>query len=340
MRRSKAFVLGLVLGAGSWSCGASQADDEISLGRTLFSDRNLSADRKVSCSLCHQPNFLFAEGRIASTGVGGGTEVRKTPSLLDLREYTAFFWDGRAADLREQIRGPFFSPVELGFNTEDEVVQRVRENASHVKSFALVYGTSASEISFDLVAKALVAFEKAIPARTLRIDRFLGGDSAALSFQARQGMQIFTGRAGCAACHVITGHSAPLTDNQFHASSVGIHSSPSRLSVLLGQVSDLTERERFKHIAADPEISDLGRFVVTLRPGDVGKFRTPSLRHTAGAYHSFMHDGSLSTLRDAIDQEIAFRGIERGRGLDLSPGDREDIRVFLEELSQAADLRR
>src|SRR5438445_3114399 len=122
MKTRSVRALALALGAASASFGqALQVNDEISLGRAMFSDRNLSADRSVSCSLCHQPTLSFAEGRILSTGVGGRTEVRKTPSLLDLPEYTSFFWDGRAASLLEQIRGPFLSPVELGFKSEYEV---------------------------------------------------------------------------------------------------------------------------------------------------------------------------------------------------------------------------
>jgi len=301
----------------------------------MFSDRNLSADRTVSCSLCHQPGFSFAEGRILSAGVGGRTEVRKTPSLLDLPAYRSFFWDGRAPSLQDQIRGPFLSRVELGFDSEDEVLHRVKQNPSYVRAFQRLYHVGASDISFEHVARALVAFERAIPSRPLRIDRFLGGDFTALSFQARQGMEIFKGKGRCSVCHVITERTAPLTDNQYHASSLDARLSVRQLHDLTAVVSGLDERERFRRISSDPQVSELGRFVVTLQPADIGKFRTPSLRNAAGAYHSYMHDGSISSLKDAIDQEVDFRSRELGYPPKLSRTERDEIRIFLEEVSQA-----
>jgi cytochrome c peroxidase len=84
-------------------------------------------------------------------------------------------------------------------------------------------------------------------------------------------------------------------------------------------------------VATHTDEAQLGRFNVTLEPADIGLFRTPSLRgvsHTA----PYMHDGSVSTLEDAIDREVYYRSLQAGRPLNLSVEERLDLAEFLRSL--------
>jgi cytochrome c peroxidase len=119
------------------------------------------------------------------------------------------------------------------------------------------------------VARALAAFVRTLLAGTSPFDRFEHGDDTALSEQARQGLDLFRGRANCIACHV----GATFTDEQFHNTGVAWRNG------------------RFV---------DDGRFVVTRRPEDRGAFKTPSLREVARTA-PYMHDGSLATLEEIVD---------------------------------------
>ena len=91
-------------------------------------------------------------------------------------------------------------------------------------------------------------------------------------------------------------------------------------------------------ITADADIAALGRFLVTRDPKDIGKYRTPSLRNVA-LTAPYMHDGSVATLREAIDSEVYYRSSERGRPLILTPMQREDLLSFLNSLTSTCFMR-
>jgi cytochrome c peroxidase len=85
-------------------------------------------------------------------------------------------------------------------------------------------------------------------------------------------------------------------------------------------------------IATDANVAALGRFVVTLNPSDIGKFKTPSLRNVA-LTAPFMHDGSVPTLDDALDLELYRRGDSLRRPIFLTLAERRDLVEFLRALT-------
>ncbi len=306
--------------------------NKVVLGRALFQDRNLSLDRTVSCASCHQVDHAFADSRSVSTGVDGRRGTRHAPSLLKIGEYRSFFWDGRATTLEQQARLTMFSTVECGFSSGAQVVERVEQNSSYVHALLTLDKSTSRRITISDVTDAIVAYERSLDAPRNALDRYLAGDKAALSLSARRGLEVFSGKADCAACHVISGRNAPLTDNQFHSSSVGLAAIARNLAALAAEVAHMNRTERFQKIGSDDQIAALGRYVVTLNPQDIGKFRTPSLRNVAltGPY---MHDGSVATLTQAVDLELYYRGITLGHPILLSPTDKRDLLVFLHSLS-------
>ena len=120
-------------------------------------------------------------------------------------------------------------------------------------------------ITEEELRDALASYVRTILSGDAPFDRFMGGDPAALTDEERNGMQLFTGKAGCASCHV----GPNFTDEKFHNTGAG-------------------------------SASDAGRAAVTGNDADRGAFKTPSLRDCART-PPYMHDGSLATLEDAID---------------------------------------
>ena len=86
-------------------------EQKIELGRRLFSDRRLSRDRSVACASCHDPKRAFSDGRPVAIGVYGRLGRRNAPALINRGYGRAFFWDGRAASLEEQVCSRFRIPT-------------------------------------------------------------------------------------------------------------------------------------------------------------------------------------------------------------------------------------
>jgi cytochrome c peroxidase len=307
-----------------------QTSAKIALGERLFHDRRLSKDGRISCASCHQPQRAFTDGCKVSVGAAGLVGTRNAPSLLNAAFSSSQFWDGRRQTLEEQAKEPFFSPNEHGLVGPEELLLLIKADVGYVSDFLAVFG---SDIVSDGVAKALAAFQRTLIAGESAFDRhYYGGDRTALSLSAARGLALFKGRARCAECHTIGERHALFTDHKFHSVSVGRAKFEKSLASTATRVARMDVRAREQLLARDPEISQLGRFVVTLNPRDIGGFRTPSLRNVAETA-PYMHDGSVETLEAAVEVEIYYRGIEAGRPLVLTPQEKADIVEFLKALS-------
>jgi cytochrome c peroxidase len=131
---------------------------------------------------------------------------------------------------------------------------------------------------------------------------------------------------------------ASFTDNQFHSLSIGLQRIADRLGPLALQVAELRRQGRTPDeiLQGNDDFAPLGRFVVTLAPVDLGAFRTPTLRNVARTA-PYMHDGSVPTLEEAVDNEVYYRSSERGRPLLLTPRERADLVAFLQSLTSPQD---
>jgi cytochrome c peroxidase len=158
------------------------------------------------------------------------------------------------------------------------------------------------------VARALASFVRTLRSGGSAFDRFRNGERDALPDDARRGLTLFTGRAGCSSCHA----GPNLTDGDFHNTGIATSS------------------------------SDPGRFGLTRDPADVGAFRTPSLRDVA-VTAPYMHDGSISTLEEVIDFYDAGGRANpnldtRVRPLRLTEAERREMVVFLRSLSGVLEM--
>jgi cytochrome c peroxidase len=310
-----------------------QTPEKVALGRALFDDKRLSADGKVSCSTCHQPNRAFTDGRTVAQGARQRAGTRNTPTLINSAYLASLFWDGRRQSLEEQAADPLVNPVEHALGNHDELLATVRADAAYGAGFRAAFGVAPESIGLDHVVKALAAFERTLVAGDSPLDRYrYGGDSTALSAAQLRGLGLFAGRARCAACHTLGKEHALLTDHEFHTIGIGQARVQPRLADRTTRLVRLSPAERDHSITSDPEVAALGRFAVTLKPGDIGRFRTPTLRNVA-LTAPYMHDGSVPTLAQAVEREVYYRGLEAGRPLVLTPQEKADLVAFLEALT-------
>jgi cytochrome c peroxidase len=305
--RSGSFTLELPLGL---QAGAAYVPDQnplsadkIALGRLLYFDPRLSKDGTISCASCHIPFHGFTDPHPTSEGVGHQHGTRNSPTVINRLFAKEQFWDGRAADLEDQAKGPMVNPVEMAMPSHDAVVQRLRGIAGYAPLFKKAFGTE--EITIDRVTQAIASFERTVVSGNSPYDRYQAGDKDALSPAAVRGAALFDGKANCRTCH--TGFN--FTDESYHNLGVGM---------------------------TGPK-PDLGRYEITKVDSDRGAFKTPTLRDVA-LTAPYMHDGSEATLREVV--EFYNRGGNKNpwlskeiKPLGLSPREVDDLVAFLESLT-------
>ncbi|MGE7468308.1 cytochrome c peroxidase [Bosea sp. NPDC003192] len=235
---------------------------KLALGKRLFSDPALSLNGAVACTTCHDPALGFTDGVPIGRGVAGKPLVRHTPHLWNLAWGAAFFWDGRARTLEEQVRGPIEDPLEMGENLS-RLASKLARDRSYRKAFAEAFPEH-PRIGSEQIAAALATHVRSLVSPKTRFDAWADGNEAALNAEEKAGFALFNGKAGCSNCH----SGWAFTDRAFH--DIGLAS------------------------------SDLGRGKVIDLPAADHAFQTPSLRELAWTA-PYMHDGSLATLDAVLD---------------------------------------
>ena len=274
--------------------GEAPTAEQVALGRTLYYETRLSQEHTLSCNGCHPLNAYGADGRALSLGGHGQPGGRNSPSTYNAAGQVAQFWDGRAATVEEQAKGPVLNPAEMGMPDADAVLTHMRADPQYVALFRAAFPAQRAPITYDNMGRAIGAFERGLvtPARW---DRFLAGDRTALTPVELRGFKTFLA-AGCAGCH--------------NGAYVGGASYQK-----LGLANSW------------PTYSDSGRFAITHRQQDIQVFKVPSLRNVAKTAPYF-HDGSVAALPDAI-RLMAHHQLNK----DLSPAQVQDIAVWLGTLT-------
>src|SRR5215471_17856139 len=141
---------------------------KVELGRYLYFDRRLSADDTVSCASCHAPEFGFTDGAPVSTGIKAQKGGRSAPTVINRAYSLAQFWDGRAATLEEQAKGPIANPIEMG-NTHAAAVATLQKTPGYAPLFAAAFGNE--QVDMDRVAMAIATFERTVLSGNSPYDR-------------------------------------------------------------------------------------------------------------------------------------------------------------------------
>lgn len=241
-------------------------DPKIILGQMLFFDPKLSGSNQISCSSCHDPELAWGDGREVSLGNDHLQGKRNTPSLYNIGSRKSFFWDGRAATLEEQAKGPITAHHEMNMESKN-LAKKLKKIKGYPILFQNAYGSS--DITYDKILNSLANFQNTIRSKRSRFDAFIDGDYTQLTDQEIEGMHLFRTKARCMNCH----SGKYFTDESFH--NIG-----------------LTYYKR--------EYEDLGLYVITKKAEDVGRFRTPSLRdvmHTG----PWMHNGLFDNMTGIIN---------------------------------------
>lgn len=268
--------------------------EKIQLGRMLYFDQRLSRNRDVSCNSCHDLATYGVDHTAVSTGDRGQHGSRNAPSVYNAAAHVAQFWDGRAPNVEEQAKGPVLNPKEMAMKSPAEVEGVLRGIPGYVSAFKEAFPEEAQPVTFDNMAKAIAAFERVLITPS-RWDRFLNGDSTALTANERLGFMSFR-MAGCAMCHN-------------------------------GPAIGATSFQRLGRVKAWPNRTDQGRYEVTKDQEDRMVFKVPSLRNVAMTAPYF-HDGSVQTLEEAI----RMMG-EHQLGRTLSPQEISNIAAWLRTLT-------
>jgi cytochrome c peroxidase len=315
---------------------------KVELGRKLFFDRRLSHNGTMSCAMCHIPEQGFTNTELARpVGAEGRSLRRNSPTLLNVAYATALFHDGRETTLETQVVGPLVERAEMANPSIGHVLATIRSLPDYEGLFERAFGSGPS---VDRLGQALASYERTLLSGGSPFDRWrYAGESSALSAAAIQGFALFTGRAGCAACHSVGARHALFTDHAFHDTGIGSYTATARASagapvrVELAPGITVPVARALVDSVSEPEPVDLGRHEVTLAPADLWKFRTPTLRNVA-LTAPYMHDGSLRTLADVV--RYYDRGGHRHPGIDprirplgLSEEEVGALVAFLESLT-------
>jgi cytochrome c peroxidase len=285
----------------------------VSLGSQLFFDRRLSANNSESCANCHRPRASFAQNRRVSRGIDGAIGTRNSMPLENLAWKKQFFWDGRAASLREQVLQPIQNPIEM-HQSLGALMNKLSTDTNYHRLFANAFGSP--EINSDRLARALEQFLLVQVSFNSKFDQVTLG-TAKFTDEEQRGFQLF--------------HTEyDPYHGQYGADCFHCHGGA------------LFQSQDFANNGLDFQFRDLGRYVVTKRNGDQGKFSVPSLRNVA-VTGPYMHDGRFRTLEEVVEHYCT--GMIRSATLDpnlakhpnggvpLSASDKSALVAFLRTLT-------
>lgn len=186
--------------------------EKAALGRALFREKMLSRDRTVACASCHEEEKAFSDGKPLAVGIEGRVGTRRSPAIVNRVFGKSFFWDGRAKSLEEQALQPIPNPKEMDLPLA-EAVERLRRSA-YAEDFRKVF---AREVNAEDLGRAVATYVRTILSGDSPYDRYMAGDQGAMTAEAREGLRLFRGKAGCVRCHV----GFNFTDERRHNTGAG-----------------------------------------------------------------------------------------------------------------------
>ncbi len=290
----------------------------VNLGRYLFYDPILSSDSSMSCASCHNQKSAFSDSPNAlSKGRNGTFSKRNTMPLFNLAWYPAYFWDGRAKSIEDQIFHPVRDYNEM--NLEWEVAaSRLNNNKFYQSKFKKAFGHT--KIDSVQIVYSIAQFLRTLISYQSKYDQVVNGKSL-FSKDEYEGFILANDqtKGDCIHCHITDGDALGTT------------------LVFSNNGLDFAENPH--------NYKDIGRGLVTGNTKDNGKFMVPSLRNLVFTA-PYMHDGRFKTLEEVIDFyseglkpsvniDSKMEFVHQG-GVKLKSEDKKKIIAFLKTLSDSS----
>lgn len=304
--------------------------EKVELGRLLYFDPRMSADGATSCNTCHPAHTGYTARTAISMGGTGTSHWRNASTLYNVAYFEKFNWDGARGSIEDQNDGAWTGAV-AGNLDADLAEERLAQVPDYRTRFKAVFGEEYPTWANAL--RAVAAYQRTLNSKNVPFDGYLKGNDKSIGQAAQRGFKLFTGKANCVQCH----DGALASDDRYH--NLGVPRSPDFLNSPNKQISFRFEQAsngvpcKLFESARD----DFGLYYVTKRPGDIGKFRTASLRelkHTA----PYMHNGIFKSLSEVIDFYDLGGGKHPNKSsllkpLGLTKAEKANLRAFLESLS-------
>ena len=272
--------------------------EKTELGKLLFFDPRLSASEIISCNTCHNLGTGGVDAGPTSVGHAWQKGPRRAPTVYNAVFNIAQFWDGRAADLKAQAKGPVQASAEMNA-TPDRVVKTLSSMPAYAEAFKKAFPNDPSPVTFDNFAKAVEAFEATLITPAARFDQYLEGDASALTAEEKNGLALFMEK-GCSTCHngINVGGEAYFP--------FGVVEKPGAEILPPG---------------------DKGRFAVTKTADDQYVFRAAPLRNVA-LRAPYFHSGKVWSLKQAVGIMASVQ-----LGTKLTDKEEDAIVAFLQTLT-------
>lgn len=268
--------------------------EKVELGKLLFFDPKLTGDASLSCASCHDPKQGWGYNEAISRGYPGTEHWRNSQTVVNTGYHGKLFWQGNSKSLEAQARSANKGAV-AGNGEDDVMEERLRQTPEYRERFRQVFGDLEPQLMNAW--RAIATFERAELSQTdTPLDRYLKGEQSALSAEAVEGMNLFMGKANCIECH----NGALLSDEKYY--NLGVPRARQWADSAMHQITFRYEQyakgvhEKLYRALKD----DAGLYYTTKEKGDMGKFKTPSLRYVKYTA-PYMHNGYFASLQEVID---------------------------------------
>ena len=283
--------------------------ERVELGRQLFFDARLSSTGQSSCASCHVPERGWSDGFPKSIRLHGDVMTRASLAIINVAYNPIHMWDGRSPTLEHQAINGMSPTGSMNAGAAKGAplgIENIKLIPGYQEGFKRAYPGEA--IGAETIAKAIASFERSLVSKDSPFDRWVKGDSAAMTDAQTRGFRLFIdpGKGNCMACHA----GPNFTDNGFH--NLGLKS--------------------FGDNDADP-----GRFKQRPLASMRGAFRTPTLRDAA-LTAPYFHDGSARTLEEVVDYYVRGGDVKTNlspnmKPLVLSAEEKADLVSFMKALT-------
>lgn len=277
--------------------------NKIALGKRLFFDTLLSNNQQLSCASCHTPSLAFSDGKKSSNiGASGKALDRNSPALFNLSWHSDFFWDGGKTSLENQAFGPLRNEDEMNMDL-DTLMIRLRKHRDYPQLFTQAFEDG---LIIGNVVKAIASYERSLVSFESKYDHYLNGKTELTSLELA-GKRVF--ETNCSSCHT-----PPLfTDTKFHNNGLD--------NIFGNEFLDAKN----------------GRYRITGKEEDLGKYKTPSLRNLAYTA-PYMHDGRFYSLDEILAHYESPKNSPTldtllTKGIHLTIEEKENLLHFLNTLN-------